>query len=201
MSLLPPHSQLVIASHNQGKVKEIAELLAPYAFAVTSSAAFNLPEPEETGLTFAANAEIKAIATCEATGLPSLADDSGLAVDGLDGAPGIYSARWAGEKKDFPMAMERIRQELLARHVPQPWTAHFICDLCLALPDGTIRHFEGRIDGTLAYPARGASGFGYDPVFLPHGESRTFGEMGSAEKHAISHRARAFALFVNALSA
>lgn len=199
-SLLPSGSRLVIASHNAGKVREIAELLAPFDFDISSSATFSLPEPEETGHTFAANAAIKAIATSAATGLPALADDSGLAVDGLGGAPGIYSARWAGDAKDFRLAMERIHRELLERRIPPSgWTAHFICDLCLSLPDGRIEHFVGRVDGHLTFPSRGAQGFGYDPIFIPTGETRTFAEMEPLEKHAISHRARAFAHFVQAL--
>ncbi|MBM3617408.1 MAG: RdgB/HAM1 family non-canonical purine NTP pyrophosphatase [Alphaproteobacteria bacterium] len=198
--LLAKGSELVIASHNKGKVREIAELLAPFGFNVTSAAAYDLPEPEETGLTFAANAEIKALATSAATGKASLSDDSGLAVEGLDGAPGIYSARWAGESKDFGMAMERIRQELIAKGIPESdWRASFICALCLHVPGQEPQHFEGRIDGLLTFPPRGEKGFGYDPIFIPEGHTRTFAEMDSTEKHAMSHRARAFKLFVNAL--
>lgn len=198
--LLKNGSELVIASHNAGKVREIAELLAPFGFSVTSSAAYGLPEPEETGLTFAANAEIKALATSEATGKASLSDDSGLAVEALGGAPGIYSARWAGENKDFGLAMERIRQELLATGLPEDqWRASFICALCLHIPHQEPLHFEGRIDGLLTFPPRGEKGFGYDPIFIPEGHARTFAEMDSTEKHLMSHRARAFALFVSAL--
>lgn len=200
-ALLAKGNELVIASHNQGKVREIAELLAPFGFTVTSAAAYGLPEPEETGLTFAANAEIKALATSEATGKASLSDDSGLAVEALDGAPGIYSARWAGENKDFGVAMERIRQELTAAGLPESaWRASFICALCLHVPGSAPQHFEGRINGLLTFPPRGERGFGYDPIFIPEGETRTFAEMSSSEKHAMSHRARAFSLFVNALA-
>lgn len=200
--LLAPGSKLIIASHNAGKVREIAELLSSFSFDVSSSAEFALPEPDETGHTFAANAAIKAIATSAATGTAALADDSGLVVDGLGGQPGIYSARWAGETKDFSVAMERIHRELVERQIPaQEWTAHFICDLCLSLPDGRIEHFVGKVDGHLTFPARGAQGFGYDPIFVPLGETRTFAEMEPLEKQAMSHRARAFAQFVTALSA
>lgn len=200
MTLLPEGGRLLIATHNAGKVREIGELLAPYSLTVTSAAEHNLPEPVEDGSTFAANAEIKARASTEATGLPALADDSGLGVVALDGAPGIYSARWAGASKDFGLAMEKVRQELEARNIPQDrWQAYFICDLCLCLPDGTVHHFEGRVDGTLTFPPRGDKGFGYDPIFVPEGETRTFAEMPPAEKHAMSHRARAFAKLIDAV--
>lgn len=198
---LTPGSRLVIASNNAGKIREIGELLAPFRLDVASAAEFGLPEPEETGLTFAENAAIKACTTAEATGLASLADDSGLAVAALDGAPGIYSARWGGEQKDFTLAMSRVQQELEQRSIPQTrWQAAFICDLCLCLPDGTRHHFEGRADGTLTFPPRGDQGFGYDPIFIPEGETRTFAQMPAAEKQAISHRARAFAKLVAALA-
>lgn len=200
--LLPRGSALVIATHNTGKVREIAELLAPFDLRVSSAAEHHLPEPEEDGATFAANAEIKARAAAQATGLPALADDSGLGVEALDGAPGIYSARWAGPDKDFSLAMERVRQELEATGLPpQDWRGWFICDLCLCLPDGSIHHFEGRVDGTLAFPPRGDKGFGYDPIFVPEGETRRFAEMPPQEKHAMSHRARAFTRFVAAVGA
>lgn len=199
-SLLPAGSRLVIATHNAGKVREIAELLAPLSLKVSSASEHDLPEPVEDGETFAANAEIKARAAAMATGLPVLADDSGLCVEGLGGAPGIYSARWAGPDKDFNRAMQRIRDELTAKGVPpQDWRAHFICDLCLGFPDGTVHHFEGRVDGLLSFPPRGDMGFGYDPIFVPEGETRSFAEMPAGEKHAISHRARAFARFIAAL--
>lgn len=201
-ALLAQGSELVIATHNAGKVREIGELLAPFSLQVSSAAAHHLPEPEENGSTFAANAEIKARAAAEATGLPALADDSGLGVEALDGAPGIYSARWAGPAKDFGLAMQRIEQELDSKGVPaEDRRAYFICDLCLCLPDGTAHHFEGRVDGTLTFPPRGSQGFGYDPIFVPEGDSRSFAEMPSAEKHAMSHRARAFAKFVAAVGA
>lgn len=194
--------KLIIATHNAGKVREIGELLAPYGLSVSSSGEHNLPEPVEDGDSFAANAEIKARATTQATGLPALADDSGLSVAALDGAPGIYSARWAGTHKDFAMAMNKIHQELLARNVPESnWQAWFICDLCLCLPDGQVYHFEGRVDGTLRFPPTGENGFGYDPIFVPNGESRSFAEMANDEKKAMSHRAHAFAKFITAMQA
>lgn len=200
--LLKAGSELVIATHNAGKVREIGELLAPFSLRASSAGDHNLPEPEENGSTFAANAEIKACAAAQATGLPALADDSGLSVMALDGAPGIYSARWAGPQKDFALAMQRVQQELIARGVPESdWRASFICDLCLCLPDGTIHHFEGKIDGHLTFPPRGTMGFGYDPIFVPDGETRSFAEMPPQEKHAISHRARAFTQFVDAIAA
>ncbi len=200
-ALLTAGSKLVIASHNPGKVREIAELLHPYALNVVSAGQFDLPEPEETGLTFAENSEIKARATTERTGLPALADDSGLSVAALDGAPGIYSARWAGPNKDFALAMDTIHQELTKRNVPQEkWQAAFICDLCLTLPTGEVHHFEGRVEGMLHFPPAGDQGFGYDPIFVPHGETRTFGQMDAQEKHAISHRAHAFKKLMLSLS-
>lgn len=200
--LLSAGNQLVIATHNSGKVREIADLLAPFGLSVSSAAEHNLPEPEENGATFAANAEIKACAAASATGLPALADDSGLGVVALNGAPGIYSARWAGESKDFFAAMEKVRLELEAQKVPQQqWHAYFICDLCLCLPDGRVQHFEGKINGMLRFPPRGDKGFGYDPIFVPEGETRSFAEMDNHEKKAMSHRARAFAKLVSAVAA
>lgn len=193
-----PGRKLVIASHNPGKVREIADLLAPFDLEVTSAADFGLPEPEETGTTFAANAELKARASAKGTGLTALADDSGLAVRALGGAPGIYSARWAGPDKDFAVAMERVERELGDN--PDRGAA-FICALALAWPDGATEVFEGRIEGTLTWPPRGTRGFGYDPIFLPEGDERTFAEMDPGEKHAISHRARAFAQLVDRLRA
>lgn len=190
-----PDSRWVIASHNAGKVREIGELLEPYALQAVSAGELNLPEPEETGDTFAANARIKAIAAMQGSGLPALADDSGLAIPALDGAPGIYSARWAGPDKDFSLAMERIRLELESHRVkPEGAAAYFICNLCLALPGGKTHHFEGRVDGTLTFPPRGTQGFGYDPIFIPAGGQLTFAEIAPADKHAISHRAHAFKL-------
>ena len=184
--------QLVIASHNPGKVREIGELLAPFRITVTSAAEHDVPEPEETGATFRANAELKARAVTQATGLPSLADDSGLAVHALGGEPGIYSARWAGPSKDFALAMKKV-EAALAEKGTQDRGAHFVCALALAWPDGYVEHFEGRVDGTLVWPPRGSQGFGYDPMFLPDGHALTFGEMEPMKKHDMSHRARAFA--------
>jgi len=183
--------RLVIASHNPGKAREIAELLAPYGIDVVSAAALNLAEPEETGTTFVANAELKARAAAAAAELPALADDSGLAVDALGGAPGIYSARWAGPTKDFAIAMQRIEDELTAKGTANR-RAHFVAVLALCWPDGHCETFEGRVDGTLVWPPRGDKGFGYDPIFVPDGRRETFGEMEPAAKHAISHRADAF---------
>jgi len=186
--------RLVIASHNPGKLREIADLMSPFAVEVVSAAALGLAEPEETGTTFAANAELKARAAASASGMPALADDSGLAVDALDGAPGIYSARWAGPEKDFDAAMARVERELGARERG----ASFVCALALCWPDGHCEIFEGRVDGALVWPPRGALGFGYDPMFVPAGRTETFGEMDQAEKHRISHRADAFAKLVAA---
>lgn len=187
--------RLVVASHNAGKVREIRELLAPFGAEVISAGDLGLPEPEETGTTFAANAELKALAAAKAANLPALSDDSGLAVEALGGAPGIYSARWAGPSKDFGAAMARINDELAGQDDRR---GHFVCALTLAWPDGHCETFEGRVDGTLVWPPRGSQGFGYDPMFLPEGEDLTFGEMEPAAKHAMSHRARAFALLVAA---
>lgn len=186
-------ARLVIASHNAGKVREIAELLSPFSLDVVSAAGLGLPEPAETGTTFAANAEIKALASAIGSGQPSLADDSGLAVTALDGEPGIYSARWAGPDKDFGLAMRRVQERLDG--TPDRRAA-FVCALALAWPDGEVEVFEGRVEGEVVWPPRGEQGFGYDPIFVPAGDSRTFGEMAPAEKHAISHRARAFAQLV-----
>jgi XTP/dITP diphosphohydrolase len=193
--------KLVIATHNPGKLAELRELLAPYGVEAVSAGDLGLGEPEETGDTFRANARIKAQAAAAAAQLPAFADDSGLVVDALDGAPGIYSARWAGEGKDFLAAMtqiERLLQERGAK-APEQRTAHFVSALCVAWPDGHLEEVEGRADGTLVWPPRGTAGFGYDPAFLPDGHGRTFGEMTSTEKHGLpplglglSHRARAF---------
>ncbi len=184
-------SCLVIASHNPGKAREIAELLAPYGVEVISAAALNLPEPEETATTFIGNAELKARAAATRSGLPALADDSGLVVRALDGAPGIHSARWAGPTKDFSIAMARVQRELQARNAADRG-AHFVAALSLCWPDDRCESFEGRVEGTLVWPPRGDKGFGYDPMFVPNGHDVTFGEMEPAEKHAISHRADAF---------
>ncbi len=190
--------RLVLATHNQGKAREIRELLAPLGIDIVSAADLNLPEPEETGATFAENAILKAEAAAQATGLPALADDSGLAVNALQGQPGIYSARWAGPQKDFAVAMERVWRELNGQ---ADKSASFICVLALARPDGArTQTFEGRLDGTIVWPPRGDKGFGYDPVFIPEGGRLTFAEIAPAEKQAISHRARAFRKFVTALT-
>jgi XTP/dITP diphosphohydrolase len=186
--------RLVVASHNPGKVREIGDLLRPFGFQAVSAAELGLAEPEETGTTFLQNAELKARAAAAAAGLPALADDSGLVVPALGGAPGIYSARWAGPGKDFRIAMERVQGELGDRSDRR---AHFICALALAWPDGHVESFEGRVDGRLVWPPRGTRGFGYDPMFLPEGGDRTFGEMEPEAKHRISHRARAFAQLVS----
>ena len=179
--------RLVIASHNAGKVREIGELLAPYGIEGVTASALGLPEPEETGATFLANAELKARAAATA-GLPALADDSGLAVAALDGAPGIYSARWAGPERDFSRAMAKVHDRLGDR----PREAAFFAALALAWPDGHIECFEGRVEGRLVWPPRGNRGFGYDPIFVPDGHGETFGEMAPEAKARITHRARAF---------
>jgi XTP/dITP diphosphohydrolase len=183
--------KLVVASHNPGKMREIAELLAPFGFEVVSAGDLGLEEPEETGTSFAANAELKAVAAAQATALPALADDSGLEVAALDGAPGIYSARWAGAGRDFGAAMERVRKEMAATGTPDT-TARFVCALSVAWPDGHVETVEGDVKGHLVFPPRGANGFGYDPIFVADGYKQTFGEMDPAAKHAISHRADAF---------
>ena len=184
---------LLLASHNQGKLREFEELLRPLGISITSAAAMDLPEPEETGSTFEANSALKAVAAAEASGLTALADDSGICVTGLNNAPGIYSARWAGDKKDFAMAMQRVQDELRANGVePQGAPAYFVCVLTLADKSGQLHHVRGEVHGTLTFPARGTRGFGYDPIFVPHGCDETFGEMDPQAKHAISHRAKAF---------
>ena len=183
---------LVVASHNKGKVREIAALLGPYVAHFRSAAELDLPEPEETGDTFIANAELKARAAAAACGLIALSDDSGLVVPAIGGQPGIYSARWAGADKDFSVAMERVNREL---GDGDP-AAYFVSALTLAWPDGHCESVEGRVDGKLAWPVRGGNGFGYDPMFVPDGYGTTFGEMDPAEKHRISHRADAFAKLV-----
>jgi XTP/dITP diphosphohydrolase len=184
---------LVIASHNEGKVREFRDLLAPLGYCVVSAEELDLPEPEETGDTFEANAELKAIAAARASGMRALADDSGLAVPALNDAPGIYSARWAGPQKDFSAAMSRIARELHNAGIePNGAAAYFVCALSLALPDGTMHTLRGEVHGTLTFPSRGAHGFGYDPIFIPSGYSDTFAEMELAFKHRISHRAKAF---------
>jgi XTP/dITP diphosphohydrolase len=193
--------QVVIATHNPGKLAEMRELLAPYAIAAISAGELDLAEPDENGMTFTENACIKAAASARAAGLPALADDSGLVVEALDGAPGIHSARWAGPDRNFQRAMVAIEQQLRERGAttPERRRAQFVAALCLAWPDGHSEQFEARVGGTLVWPPRGTFGFGYDPMFLPDGQQRTFGEMSSEEKHGLpprgrglSHRARAF---------
>ncbi len=193
--------RLVIATHNPGKLAEMRDLLAPFGIDAISAGDLQLKEPDETGMTFRDNARIKAKAAAEATGLPAFADDSGLAVDALDGEPGIHSARWAGPHKDFRRAMETIEDKLrqCGATTPERRKAYFVSALAVAWPDGHVEDFEARVDGVLVWPPRGDRGFGYDPMFLPDGHQRTFGEMSSEEKHGLpprgrglSHRARAF---------
>jgi XTP/dITP diphosphohydrolase len=193
--------RVVIATHNSGKLREMRELLAPFGVEAVSAADLGLAEPAETGSSFRANAEIKALSAARAANLPAFADDSGLVVDALGGAPGIHSARWAGPARDFSAAMTKIDALLQQRGAVHAADrrAHFVSALCLAWPDAHMETFEARVDGTLVWPPRGEHGFGYDPIFLPDGSTRTFGEMTSEEKHglpprgrALSHRARAF---------
>ena len=189
--------RLIVASHNEGKVREIRELLSPYGLIVKSAAEMNLREPEETGATFAENATLKARAAADASGFMALADDSGLVVTALDGAPGRYSARWAGPQKDFVAAMDRVRHELAERGAQNSF-AKFVCALALAQPHGATEVYEGEVHGHLEFPPRGSKGFGYDPVFVPNGFMQTFGEIEPAQKHGMSHRARAFEKFIAA---
>lgn len=189
-------TRLVLATHNAGKVREIQELLAPHHLTLTAAGDLGLPEPDETGTTFIANAELKARAAATASGLPALADDSGLVVDALGGAPGIYSARWAGPAKDFDAAMARVESELAANGAAAR-TAHFTAALALAWPDGHVETFEGHVHGAIMWPPRGTRGFGYDPMFVPNGYTETFGEMDPTRKHSISHRADAFRKLVH----
>jgi len=189
--------RLVIASHNDGKVIEINELLSPFGIEAVSAKKIGLDDPEETGFTFAENAILKAKAAAEASGLPALADDSGLSVTALGGAPGIYSARWAGEPRNFATAMKKVGQAL-EESGTDDFSAKFVCALCLAWPDGENAVFEGTVEGTLVFPPRGDRGFGYDPIFIPKGYDLTFGELDPEEKHAISHRADAFRKLVRA---
>jgi XTP/dITP diphosphohydrolase len=188
--------RLVVASHNQGKVREIAELIGPLGYEPVSAGSLNLAEPEETGATFIDNALIKARAAAAASGLPSLADDSGLEVFALNGAPGVVSARWGGPNKDFDLAMARVHREL---GEAKDRGARFVCVLALVRPSGEEIVCEGEVRGEIVWPPRGRNGFGYDPIFIPIGGALTFGEMPAAEKHAISHRARAFAKLIDAL--
>ena len=210
--------RLVIASHNRGKIREIAALLGPYGIEPVSAGELGVPEPEETGASFAANAELKARFSADLTGLPALADDSGLCVEALDGEPGIFSARWAepgfevtatrsvdggraegGDSRDFGLAMELVEKNLAAKGADVGRDAHFVCALSLCWPDGYIVTVEGRVDGHLVWPPRGDRGFGYDPMFVPHGHQLTFGEMDPDAKHAMSHRADAFRKLVAAV--
>ena len=189
--------KLVIASHNKGKVREIQDLLAPFGVEVVSASDLGLPEPIEDGDTFIANAEIKARAAAQASGLPALADDSGLCVHALGDNPGVYSARWAGPDKDFSVAMQKVEDALNACGSDDR-SAHFACALTLAWPDGHVASFEGKVYGAMAWPPRGEKGFGYDPTFVPDGHTVTFAEMDPAQKHAMSHRAAAFRKLVQA---
>jgi XTP/dITP diphosphohydrolase len=202
----PIDTTLVIATHNAGKLAEIRDLLRPYGIATVSARDLGLVEPEETGSSFIANAKIKAEAAAKASQLCALADDSGLCVDALGGAPGIHSARWAGDERDFASAMHKVEVALRTGGGEPPFQAHFSCVLALACPDRETLILEGKVQGTLVLPPRGAQGFGYDPIFLPEGYTRTFGEMSSEEKHgipsdgseALSHRARAFQALMRA---
>jgi XTP/dITP diphosphohydrolase len=197
----PVVGRLVIASHNPGKLREMREMLARYGVIAVSAGELGLPEPEETGTSFRENAAIKAMSAAQASGLPAFADDSGLVVDALGGAPGIHSARWAGPDRDFARAMADVERRLAAcvANAPDARRAHFVSALCVAWPDGHLEEFEGRVTGQIVFPPRGGKGFGYDPIFLPDGYDRTFGEMTGEEKHGLpphgrglSHRARAF---------
>ncbi len=200
---------IVVASHNAGKIAEIADLIGPFGFSAKSAKDLAFVEPDETGTTFEENAAIKALASAKASGLPALSDDSGLVIDALDGAPGVYTANWAEREdgtRDFPWAMEKVEKALAERGATEPSqrTCRFVSVLCLAWPDGHTEFFRGEVEGTIAWPPRGSAGFGYDPVFQPEGHERTFGEMTADEKHgwkpgdaaALSHRARAFKIFV-----
>ena len=204
--------EIVVATHNAGKLAEIRDLIGPFGFQANSAGELGLAEPEETGTTFEENAAIKALAAARATGLPALSDDSGLCVDALDGAPGVYTADWAQKAdgtRDFAMAMRNVEERMQAAGALEPddRTCRFVAVLCLAWPDGHTEFFRGEVEGTLVWPPRGTRGFGYDPVFLPDGFEQTFGEMEATEKHGweagrgdlgLSHRARAFALFARA---
>ncbi|CDZ44021.1 MULTISPECIES: RdgB/HAM1 family non-canonical purine NTP pyrophosphatase [Neorhizobium] len=200
---------IVVASHNAGKIREIAELIGPFGFSAKSAAELKFEEPDETGTTFEENAAIKALASAKASGLPALSDDSGIVIDALDGAPGVYTANWAEREdgsRDFQMAMEKVEKALEERSAtrPEQRSCRFVSVLCLAWPDGHTEMFRGEVEGTVVWPPRGTQGFGYDPVFQPRGYDITFGEMSSDQKHgwkpgepeALSHRARAFKRFV-----
>jgi XTP/dITP diphosphohydrolase len=194
---LAPGAQLVLATHNKGKLAEIDAMLRPYGMRVLSAGDLGLPEPIEDAPDFAGNARLKALAAAQASGRPALSDDSGFCVAALGGAPGVVSARWAGPGRDFAAAMARVHREM-SETGSADRRAWFVCVLCLAWPDGHAALFEGRVDGTAVWPPRGAHGFGYDPMFVPEGETLTFGEMTPEEKHARNHRARAFALLLEA---
>ncbi|MGX5667382.1 RdgB/HAM1 family non-canonical purine NTP pyrophosphatase [Rhizobium daejeonense] len=200
---------IVVASHNAGKIAEIADLIGPFGFSAKSAAELKFEEPDETGTTFEENAAIKALASARAAGMPALSDDSGLVIDALDGAPGVYTANWAEREdgsRDFAMAMEKVEKALVEKGAtrPEQRTGRFVSVLCLAWPDGHTEFFRGEVEGSIVWPPRGTAGFGYDPVFQPEGHDTTFGEMTAQEKHgwkpgdaeALSHRARAFKLFV-----
>ncbi len=200
---------IVVASHNAGKIREIADLIGPFGFSAKSAADLNFEEPDETGTTFEENAAIKALASAKASGLPALSDDSGLVIDALDGAPGVYTADWAEREdgsRDFAWAMEKVEKALEEKGAAarEQRSARFVSVLCLAWPDGHTELFRGEVEGHVVWPPRGTQGFGYDPVFQPEGYAETFGEMSAAQKHgwkpgdaqALSHRARAFKLFV-----
>ena len=193
--LLPPGGKLVVATHNPGKLREIADLLRPHGIQAVSAGTIGLPEPEENAPDFVGNARIKALAAATASGLPALADDSGFCVAALGGAPGVHSARWAGSGKDFAAAMARVHEQMADAADRRAW---FVAALCLAWPEGHAQTFVGRVDGEAVWPPRGDHGFGYDPMFVPHGATLTFGEIEPDQKHTISHRARAFAQFVAA---
>ncbi len=197
---LQPGTRLVVASHNPGKIREINDLIRPFGISAVSAGELGISEPEETETTFAGNARLKALHSAKSSGLPALSDDSGLEVEALGGDPGVYSARWAGASKDFTYAMQRVEQQLQENFAldPDSRRANFTAALCLAWPDGETEVFEGKVFGHLVWPPRGEKGFGYDPMFLADGETLTFGEMESEAKHTMSHRARAFALFVAA---
>ena len=192
---LPPGSKLILASHNQGKLRELESLLQPFRIEIVSAGALGLPEPEETAPDFAGNARIKAVAATQATGIPAFSDDSGFCVAALNGEPGVLSARWGGPEKDFSKAMTLAHEKAGDAEDKRAW---FVAALCLAWPDGHTETFLGRVDGVMVWPPRGAKGFGYDPMFVPDGGTETFGEMGAEAKHAISHRARAFAQVIAA---
>ncbi|RZF60805.1 RdgB/HAM1 family non-canonical purine NTP pyrophosphatase [Sphingomonas populi] len=193
--------KLVIASHNEGKVREIRALLAPYGVEAISAKELDLPEPEETGTTFVANAELKALVAADLSGLPALADDSGLCVDALNGDPGVYTANWAETPtgRDWGLAMQKVEDALATKGPDASRDAHFVCTLALAWPDGHVQWFEGRAEGHLTWPPRGVAGFGYDPVFVPFGHEQTFAELPAEEKAAISHRTAAFKALVTAV--